>query len=100
MQADLADLFIDIVTEGEGKKLLIETHSEYFLKRLRRRIAEGKIDYKDVKIYLISPGNRISGSILEDLNLQPGGVFQYPTDYYSGELLKDSIEFLKINTAK
>lgn len=100
MQADLADLFIDIVTEGEGKKLLIETHSEYFLKRLRRRIAEGKISYRDVKIYLISPGNRANGSLLEDLNLQPGGAFQYPKDYYSGELLKDSIEFLKINTAK
>ena len=49
MQADLADLFIDIainknVKKGSSSKyLIIETHSEYLLKRLRRRISENKI---------------------------------------------------------
>lgn len=98
MQADLADLFIDIKNEGEGKRLLIETHSEYFLKRLRRRIAENKINYKDVIIYLVESGE--NGSIIKDLDLQPGGAFKYPKDYYGGELLKDATEFIKLNTGK
>ena len=62
MQADLADLFISIINstnEEGGKKtkkyLFVETHSEYLLKRLRRRISEGKILNDDVAIYLIDP---------------------------------------------
>ena len=98
MQADLADLFIDIINEGDGKRLLIETHSEYFLKRLRRRIAENKINYRDVVIYLVESDEKNGGSKIEDLDLQSGGTFKYPKDYYGGELLKDATEFIKLNT--
>lgn len=96
MQADLADLFIDIVNLEKEKFLLIETHSEYFLKRLRRRIAEGKISNDDVKIYLIHQDSIENYSYIEDLNIEKGGAFKYPKDYYGGELLKDSTEFMKI----
>lgn len=97
MQADLADLFIDMINSG-NKNLLIETHSEYFLKRLRRRIAEKRIDYNDVIIYLIeSDGEKSS---IRDLDLQPGGAFKYPKDYYGGELLKDATEFIKLSASK
>jgi hypothetical protein len=45
-QADLADLCIE-VSKNKNLKLIIETHSEAFLKRLRRRIAEYNY-YKDI----------------------------------------------------
>src|SRR5262249_37919156 len=56
MQGELADLFSDIANlgagteEGKRRSLIIETHSEYLLSRLRRRIAEGKIRHSDVAL--------------------------------------------------
>ena len=101
MQADLGDLFIDMVSvrdnaENINKKcLIIETHSEYLLRRLRRRISEGKILSEDVVIYLISPDNDKSGAIIKELPIKSKGDFEWPSDYYGGELLMDSVEFLK-----
>jgi len=50
-QADLADFFLYLASQGVNS--LIETHSEYFLVRLRRRLAEG------IKVQTIGiPGER------------------------------------------
>lgn len=54
MQSELGDLFLHIVdTEG---KVLLETGSEYLLLRLQRRVAEGKINPKQLAIYFIENG--------------------------------------------
>lgn len=102
MQADLADLFIDIVITRNyknelkaSKYLLIETHSEYLLKRLRRRISEGKISSKDVAIYLINPQKNGEGGLIAELKIEGKGKFEWPMDFYGGELLLDTTEFLK-----
>jgi predicted ATPase len=53
LQADLADLFISVVNVGK-RQIVVETHSEHFLLRLRRRIAEGIIkDPNDVAILFV-----------------------------------------------
>jgi predicted ATPase len=95
MQDDLADLFIDIVKKSEGKKLIIETHSEYLLKRLRRRISEGKISPDDVSICLFNPQTKDSGATIDNLEIASKGFFDWPVDFYGGEILKDTTEFLK-----
>jgi predicted ATPase len=99
MQADLADLFIDIVipkkTKKASKYLLIETHSEYLLKRLRRRISDGSLSQKNVAIYLINPEKEGSGAIIKKISIGQYGEFEWPVDFYGGELLNDTIEFLK-----
>jgi predicted ATPase len=95
MQADLADLFIDIVKNASTKKLIIETHSEYLLKRLRRRISEGKIDPNKVAICLIDPQNDSMGAKINELKIENKGFFEWPIDFYGGELLADTTEFLK-----
>jgi predicted ATP-dependent endonuclease of OLD family len=95
MQADLADLFIDIVKKTKGKKLVIETHSEYLLKRLRRRISEGLISPDDVSICLFSPQTKSKGAVIENLEIAEKGFFDWPVDFYGGEILKDTTEFLK-----
>lgn len=94
MQADLADLFIDIVKKSNGKKLIIETHSEYLLKRLRRRISEGKISANDVSICLFNPQTKEKGASIENLEIAEKGFFDWPVDFYGGEILKDTTEFL------
>ncbi|MBO0952987.1 AAA family ATPase [Fibrella forsythiae] len=102
MQADLADLFIDIVQDKKSdtgnkynKYLLIETHSEYLLKRLRRRISEGVINNKNVAIYLIDPQKDGLGAKVKLLDVEEKGNFEWPTDFYSNELMSDTFEFLK-----
>jgi predicted ATPase len=98
MQADLADLFIEIVSSrssNPSKYLVIETHSEYLLKRLRRRISEKHISSENVAIYLIDPDNSAQGAVIKELKIEEKGQFAWPVDFYGGELLKDTTEFLK-----
>lgn len=95
IQADLADLFIDIIKNSTGKKLIIETHSEYILKRLRRRISEGKIHPSQVAICLIDPQLNGSGAVVNVLTIEEKGFFEWPVDFYGGDLYDDTVEFLK-----
>lgn len=95
MQADLADLFIAIIKNTNGKRLIIETHSEYLLKRLRRRISEQKIDPEDVAICLFHPQSEEHGAEIENLAIENKGYFEWPEDFYGGELYEDTIRFLK-----
>ncbi|MCL3781386.1 hypothetical protein EMN47_13430 [Prolixibacteraceae bacterium JC049] len=96
IQAELADLFIDIVKKSsKDKKIIIETHSEYLLKRLRRRISEGVISPKDVAICLFNPSNGEESAYINEIEIEEKGFFDWPLEFYGGELLKDTTEFLK-----
>ena len=60
LQAGLADLFVDVV-QRKGS-VIVETHSEHLLTRIRRLVAEGKISSGEVAIYYIehdSDGSRV-----------------------------------------
>lgn len=94
MQADLGDLFIDIITSNK-KNLIIETHSEYMLKRIRRRISEGKLSSDDVSICLFHPKTDDKEPWVEVLQIEEKGRFTWPEDFYGGELYNDTVEFLK-----
>ncbi len=79
---DVADLYID-ATKETGTRFIIETHSETFLLRIRRRIAEGKLDPSHVVIYWISetPG---SGSRIETIRVnQNGEMDNWPQGVFS-----------------
>lgn len=103
MQADLADLFIDIALPLQSnqeeracqKYLLIETHSEYLLKRLRRRIADRTISADDVAIYYIGQQEN-DHSTISAIDIGRTGLFEWPEEFYGGELLKDTLDFLKL----
>ncbi|MDP4202279.1 MAG: AAA family ATPase [Bacteroidota bacterium] len=98
MQADLADLFIDIALNknGLGKKyLLIETHSEYLLKRLRRRISEKYIQNTDIGLYYVEHDEHEDCTVIRMIDIQSNGSFEYPKDFYSGDLADDINIFLK-----
>lgn len=100
-------MFIDIaLPETKGgktkrkysKSLLIETHSEYLLKRIRRRIATGEIDSSEVAIYLVESSKEMEGSIITRVDIAKNGNFEWPEEFYGGELLLDTVEFLKAQT--
>jgi len=54
VQASLADYFVNQIKET-GKQYIIETHSEYFLNRLRLDIVKGKLDPADISVYYFEP---------------------------------------------
>jgi predicted ATPase len=115
MQAELADLFIDITGKTIIKKglfkrfplsqpkkyLLIETHSEYLLRRLRRRISEGEISAQDVAIYyIIPPEDKYSSAIIQEKKVSETGFFEYPKDFMDKELEQDMISFINQQLGK
>ncbi len=90
-QAELADLFIEaIAAKDENEKphhiqLLIESHSEHFLRRLQRRIAEQKIRAIDTAIYFCEMTS--SGSILKHLEMDDyGNIKNWPNKFFGDEV--------------
>ena len=101
MQAELVDLFLDILNLSKDnkkyrKRFIIETHSEYFLKRLRRRIAEGTISSADVAIYFIEGRSEESDSAkIKRVKVDSDGSIDWPKDFYITEM-DDDLAFLKL----
>ncbi|WP_328608058.1 DUF3696 domain-containing protein [Amycolatopsis sp. NBC_00345] len=86
----IADLYLAAAKDTKTR-FVIETHSETFLLRLRRRIAEGEVDPKDVAIYFVdstggrSHARRINVDRSGNLDYWPEGVFS--EDYYEARQL-------------
>ncbi len=79
---DLADLYIQAARQPRSR-FIIETHSENFILRIRRRIAEGVLDAGSVAIYWIDDEPR-PGSQLRRINLSPSGeVSMWPKGVFS-----------------
>lgn len=87
VQAGLADLFIEAISSREhgdprGTQYIIESHSEYLLRRLLRRIAEGSdVDPELVRCYVVV--NRKDGSKIEPLDVDKlGNVHNWPENFF------------------
>ncbi|GAB2566743.1 AAA family ATPase [Kribbella endophytica] len=78
VQSELADFFL---FARPDLRIVVETHSEYLITRLRRRIAEGRKDAAAVTILFaeqdrgVSELRRIEISDLGDLSVWPKGFF-------------------------
>ncbi|MFY0576767.1 AAA family ATPase [Cystobacter fuscus] len=89
-QSALADVFIDALQmqeEGATRELqlLVESHSEHFLRRIQRRIAEEKLDPAQVALYFCKPGHE--GSTIEELKLDEyGNISNWPENFFGDEI--------------
>ncbi|EIX9774309.1 TPA: DUF3696 domain-containing protein [Klebsiella pneumoniae] len=89
-QSVLADVMIDVIRSRENGKsrdiqLIIETHSEHFLRRLQRRIAEDTIKSEEVSAYF----SDISSSTPKLTPLQIdifGNILNWPENFFGDEL--------------
>jgi len=82
LQANLADFFLRLAVSG--KRLLVETHSDHFINRLRRRIAEDPTDElkEKVSILFVRPPHDGQGAIIEPLQVNQYGVIEnWPPDF-------------------
>jgi predicted ATPase len=90
VQSDLADVFISAVHASQDGKarnvqLIVESHSEHFLTRLQRRIAEEQIKPSEVAIYFCR--NTENGAALESLDLNLfGEIKNWPTDFFGDQM--------------
>lgn len=99
-QAELAELFVACVSENKNRNLLIETHSEHFIRKLQVLIADPncKISNEDVAVFYIDKDDS-GAATLDELRILPNGKFEkrWPTGFFdkahelSMALLKASI---------
>ncbi|MCE2448939.1 MAG: DUF3696 domain-containing protein [Candidatus Latescibacteria bacterium] len=89
-QSALADVIIDAINSKENGndrniQLIIETHSEHFLRRLQRRIAEDVIDEKKMSAYFANITK--TPAILEPLQIdQFGNISNWPEHFFGDEM--------------
>lgn len=107
MQAELAEFFIDILqlknkdNNQINKHLIIETHSEYIIKRIRRHLAEGTISRDQVAIYFVTPRKKEYPDTAE-IKLAPisdDGTIEWPEEFYITEF-EDEMAFFKAKMNK
>lgn len=90
VQAELADAFISAVQsyeDGQPRRvqLVIESHSEHFLLRLQRRVAEGLLKPEEVAIYFVRDGK--TGAQFEELKLDIfGEIENWPEGFFGDDL--------------
>lgn len=93
VQAELADLFVDAIHARERPKddaskreerdvqFIVESHSEHFLRRLLRRIAERRLRREDAAIYFIDTDRGRSEVRALDVD-EYGRVKNWPTNFF------------------
>jgi hypothetical protein len=107
-QAGLADFFLYL--SSKGVRCVVETHSEYFLIRLRRRLAEGRLRFGgglpgepdrtiplsigDVAVLLVSlEGN--AGAKVRELAIGDAFQFRNLPEGFMGQAVEDRVALLK-----
>lgn len=89
VQAGLADVFLDVIKE-RSLQLIIESHSEHFLRRLQRRVAEAAIKPEQTAIYFCELDDHGVSQISKlEINLF-GEIANWPKDFF-GDITGDMI---------
>jgi predicted ATPase len=82
--AQLAQLFTESIKDDTNKKYLIETHSQNFILRLRRLVAEGYLNENDLGIYYVEFDEESNEGNLREIKVDDGGgVDWWPDTIFS-----------------
>lgn len=90
VQAELADVFISAIQSRQDGverqvQLILESHSEHFLNRLQRRVAEGVLSPDDLAVYFCR--RSAEGADLEPLKLNLfGDIENWPLNFFGDEM--------------
>jgi len=89
-QSALADVMIDVINSRENGadrniQLIIETHSEHFLRRLQRRIAEDVVSEEKVSAYFANITK--TPATLDPLQIDMfGNIQNWPENFFGDEM--------------
>lgn len=86
--AELAQLFFESIQLDKNKKYLFETHSQNFVLRMRRLVAEGKLNSDDLALYYVDYDEdekmseliKIEVDSLGKVSFWPEGIFSETLD--------------------
>ena len=93
VQADLADVLIDVV-KNRNVQIILESHSGLLLHRLQRRIAEEQIAAEDTALYFCQINDGTSE--IERLKVDEyGNIRNWPQDFF-GDDIGDLVKKTKI----
>lgn len=102
-QSKLADLFIDAAWKF-GHQFVIETHSEYMVRKFQYWVAKGKIKPSDVNIYYFDNKNEdknIKDLVIKKININSDGSLSEPFgEGFFDEATNWQFELLKIKNAQ
>lgn len=90
VQADLADLFVDAIRARENSvprncQFIIESHSEHFLRRLQRRIAEEQLSKDNAALYFVHTEG--ASARIEELDVDDyGNIKNWPEGFFGDEM--------------
>ena len=100
LQSKLGNIFCDFIKYdyNSNRKLLIETHSEYLIRKIQTLVAKKELDKDKVIIYYISQKQKLSKDepLVKKININERGVMSEPfgsgffdeSDSIVGELLE------------
>lgn len=90
VQAELADLFVDAIRARENGvprncQFIVESHSEHFLRRLQRRIAEEAVSAGETALYFVH--SEQDHARLETLDVDAfGNIRNWPPGFFGDEM--------------
>lgn len=94
VQADLADFFVKV--SSKNKRFILETHSDYFIERIRYNIMNKDIKNENVAIYYIEQNEAKKCSTIESININSKGQYSnLPDDYITNFRLKETRKITK-----
>lgn len=86
---NLAERFVDSILEEPNKKYLIETHSQNFVLRIRRLIAEEKLKPEQIAIYYVDFDEAENESNLLNIKVnKDGSVEKWPEGVFGETVLE------------
>ena len=100
LQSKFADIIVDAYTQY-GIHFLVESHSEYFIRKLQLLVSQKEIDCKDISLLYVNPISRPSYlPFITDIGLEMDGTLknEFGTGFFdeslrlSKELFKPVIE--------
>lgn len=96
-QSKLADLFV-AAHQKFGHKFLLETHSEYLIRKLQVLVAQGKVDYQKTNVYYFNIEGGSASQKVKQINIQRDGTLSSPFgEGFYDEASNWRYELLKIN---
>jgi hypothetical protein len=97
LQCVLADLFVEMATSGH--RILVETHSEHLIVRLRRLVAEKKIAASDVSLLFVEKNSAGASSIRRIPIEENGNVNRdsWPTGFFE-DALREALALAAVQT--
>lgn len=84
VQSSLADLILT-VSETRNIQVIVESHSEHFIRRLQRRVAEDTVNAQDLKLFFFS--TKRGKASYKELELDKfGAIHNWPENFFGNEM--------------